>query len=411
MSRRFEVHLYDHVVGILSERPQGGTEFRFSPSYRELVPRPVLGQKFEDDLFRVYRSRKGLGLPDFFANLIPEGQLRTVIEKSAGLEAGDDLALLGFVGQDLPGAVSIRPTAEEFPTGDEHEQAEHTGEEEAAEEGSRLRFSLAGLQLKFSMLREGENLALPVAGRGGEWIVKFDSPTYPRLPENEWSMLQWARASGYDVPECHLHEVEQIQGFPRRLAPRGARVLAVRRFDRGPEGRIHQEDLAQAVGLPPRGKYDHVTYEAMAALVRGFIGEEGAEELIRRLVFVVATGNNDAHLKNWALLYPDSIQARWSPLYDQVSTVAWEQTDRELSLKLAGVKEFGRIDRSAFERVAMRANLQTARVLELVDGTLERLREAWREVVPDLYLPVEHIEALRNHWRRVPLLRAVGPLE
>jgi HipA N-terminal domain len=74
VSRRLEVLLHDLPVGDLSEMPDGGIELRLFDSYRELVPRPVLGQKFEDDLERVHRSRRGVGLPDFFANLIPEGR-------------------------------------------------------------------------------------------------------------------------------------------------------------------------------------------------------------------------------------------------------------------------------------------------------------------------------------------------
>ena len=114
MSRRLEVLLYDQPVGEISETPGGGTEFRLSSSYREIVPRPVLGQKFEDDLERVHRSRKGQGLPDFFANLIPEGRLRDLIEEAGGLEDGDDLGLLAFVGRDLPGAVVVQTLDEEI---------------------------------------------------------------------------------------------------------------------------------------------------------------------------------------------------------------------------------------------------------------------------------------------------------
>lgn len=114
--------------------------------------------------------------------------------------------------------------------------------------------------------------------------------------------------------------------------------------------------------------------------------------------------------KNWSLVYPDRIRARWSPLYDQVATVAWEGPDRALALKLAGVKDFGRVDRAAFERLAEKAGVEWRRVLERVDETLEDLRRSWGELAADLPLPPEHREALREHWRKVPLLRDAGPL-
>jgi serine/threonine-protein kinase HipA len=399
-------------VGHLSELPGGGAEFRFLDAYHEMLPRPVLGQKFEDDLERVHRNRPGQGLPDFFANLIPEGRLREVIEASAGTEGGDDLALLAFVGRDLPGAVEVRPVGEEqaqlFPE-KPSEPTPQPEEGEAPKEG--LRFSLAGVQMKFSMLREAEKLTLPARGRSGEWIVKFDSPSFPHLPENEGSMLAWARQAGFDVPEHHLHTVEQVVGFPRGFAPPGTRVLAIRRYDRGTEGRIHQEDFAQVVGLPPKKKYEQITHEVMARLVRRFMDEAAAGELVRRLVFVIASGNNDAHLKNWSLIYPDQIRASWSPLYDQVATIAWEGPDRALALKLAGAKDFDRLDRAAFQRFAAKAEMDERRVRELIETTLEHLRRTWREIAAGLPLPRAHAEALREHWRRVPLLRAVGPLE
>jgi serine/threonine-protein kinase HipA len=407
LSRRLEVLLHDVPVGDLSETPDGGVEFRFLGSYRDLVPRPVLGQKFEDDLEKIYRSRRGQKLPDFFANLTPEGPLRDLIVKTANLEPGDDLALLAFAGRDLPGAVSVRPLEMSAPV----LQVPAKGVEEPAAENEGLRFSLAGVQLKFSMLREAEKLALPAKDGDGHWIVKLDSPTFPHLPENEISMLEWARAAGFDVPECHLHDAEDVQGYPRHFARPGARVLAIRRYDRSAQGRIHQEDFAQAVGLPPTRKYDQVTYDAMAILARRVIGEEAVDEIVRRLVFTVASGNGDAHLKNWSLIYPDRIRARWSPLYDQVATVAWETPERALSLKLGGVKEFGRIDGSVWERFAEKAQMDRRRVLDLVDETLDKLRVAWSTMISSLPLPEAHAKAVREHWKKVPFMRAAGSLD
>src|SRR5262249_38749318 len=153
----------------------------------------------------------------------------------------------------------------------------------AANEG--LRFSLAGVQLKFSMLREAEKLTLPAKDGDGHWIVKLDSPTFPHLPENEISMLEWARAAGFGLPACHPHDAEDVRGYPRQFIRSGTKVLAIRRYDRSAQGRVHQEDFAQTVGLPPTKKYDQVTHDAMAILVRRVIGEEAVDELVRRLVF------------------------------------------------------------------------------------------------------------------------------
>jgi len=407
VSRRLEVLLHGEVVAELVETPEG-SELRLLESYRRRVPRPVLGQRFEDDLERTWRSRKGSTLPDFFANLIPEGKLRQVIEQAAGLEAGDDLALLAFVGRDLPGAVEVRAAEGEEPF---QRRRGPAAESTAQTESDALRFSLAGVQLKFSMLLEEDKLTLPARDRGGTWIVKLDSPSYPHLPENEYSILEWARAAGFEVPECRLHQAEDLQGLPRRHVARDSKVLAIRRFDRSDKGRIHQEDFAQAVGLPPGMKYEQITYETMARLVRRFSDEEAAYELLRRLALVIASGNNDAHLKNWSLIYSDRIRARWSPLYDQMATVAWPGPDRALALKLAGVKGFDRIDGEAIVHFAERAELDRSRATAEVGKTLERLRAVWQELGAHLPLPADHARRIRRHWRRVPLLAAAGPLD
>ena len=420
MSRRLEVLLHGEPVGEISETADGGTEFRFNKSYFELVPRPVLGQRLEDDLERVRRSRARERLPDFFANLIPEGRLRELIEQTTEVEAGDDLALLAYVGADLPGAAIVRPFEGEELVSEAHRgEAPEEGAEQVPREdevGDGLRFSLAGVQLKLSMLREGEKLTLPVRDQAGNWIVKFDSPSFPHLPANEYSVMEWARAAGFDVPECHLHELGDLDqtigllSVVRQLVEQGTRVLAVRRYDRTNGERVHQEDFAQVAGLPPAKKYEHIQHEDIALLVRRFIDEDAVDEYVRRLVLTVATGNGDAHLKNWSLIYPDRVKAAWSPLYDQVATVAWHVPARALALNLGGVKDFGRIDRGVFDRFANKAQIETGRVNRTIDETLERLRQAWKELGNDLPLVPPHRKAIEEHWRRVPLLRSAGPL-
>jgi serine/threonine-protein kinase HipA len=415
-TRRFEVLLAEVPVGHLDEAADGSKSFRFHDSYRGLARRPVLGQRFEDDLGRTYRGRRGR-FPAFFANLLPEGKLREVIRKMARIEADDDLALLEFVGADLPGAVVLRASEAHAQVSDDAPavpEGSGAAASEAGEDGGqadRFRFSVAGVQMKFSMLRDDDKLTLPATGKVGEWIVKFDSPTWQNLPKNEYSMLEWARAAGFDVPECHLYDASQLEGIPRGYARAGSQVLAVRRYDRNQQ-RIHQEDFAQVVGLQPDKKYDGMTYEAMAQLVRGVIGEQGADELVRRLVLMVACGNSDAHLKNWSLIYPDGVRAAWAPVYDQVSIVAWEDPDldQRLSLKLAGVKDFGLVDRAAFVRLAEKAGLAPDRVTGIVDQTLSDLLDAWTRIQDDLPLPGAHVTALRRHWTRVPVLREAGIL-
>ena len=410
MRRSLDVFLNDVLVGRLSENDDGRVSFRMVDEYRHLPDRPVLSQSFEDDLIKIYRGRRD-ELPAFFANLIPEGPLRELIEESLQIAHGDEMGLLEAVGSDLPGAVEIRPGLDDAERSDEVDIEEPGAlPPDAARENGLLRFSLAGVQLKFSVLREGDKLTLPAHGQLGEWIVKIDSSRFPQVVENELATLEWARAAGFDVPECRLEPSTSLPPALRGYTSPDRNVLVIRRYDREGSRRIHQEDFAQVVGLPPRLKYEHVTYEQLARLVREIAGPDAYLELIRRLTFMVASGNTDAHLKNWSLIYPDGIHAALSPLYDQVCTIAWPELKPELALKFAGLKGLMQVDERSFERVAVKAGEDPDPTLSTLHETLERIAAAWRESVALQIMPSDHAAALRQYWAGSPLLRRYAVL-
>jgi serine/threonine-protein kinase HipA len=124
---------------------------------------------------------------------------------------------------------------------------------------------------------------------------------------------------------------------------------------------------------------------------------------------MVATGNYDAHLKNWSLVYPDGIRAQLAPLYDQVAIAAWPgEVERAWALKLAGVKDPFQTDARAFDRLAERAGADPAHTRRLVETTLERLIAAWPVSGAPAVLPADHARHLRAYWQRVPLLRPLA---
>jgi serine/threonine-protein kinase HipA len=405
MKRAFEVRLSDVHVGYLSEADDGRISFRFSDDYRLRPDRPILSQSFEDDLDRTYRA-KGRELPPFFANLVPEGHLRGLIESSLDLDRGDDLGLLAAVGHDLPGAVDIRPAVgiDDFYGENGKDDGAQSRPDDEEHEPS-LRFSLAGVQLKFSIAREFEKLTLPAHGTRGEWIVKLDSPRFPNLVENEFAMLEWARAAGFEVPECELLPVSTLSDQLRAYANVGNNVLILRRYDRTIAGRLHQEDFAQVTAKRPIHKYDHVTYDQCAALINRVIGSDGYLEFVRRLAFMIAAGNSDAHLKNWSLLYRQPTSAVLTPLYDQVSTIAWEEVAREFALKLGGVKTMLQVDESAFDRFARRARMSPSETLDTVHSTIRRVADAWPLTAAIDFMAPKHLATLREYWSRAPLLK------
>lgn len=407
----FDVLLGDTVVGQLGRVQSGKVLFKFTEAYRSLPQRPVLGQHFEDNLLKTYTGERE-EMPPFFANLVPEGALREVLQQSLGLPEGDDLQLLAAVGHDLPGNLRIRsgqatdnlldasvePTTPALPLMEN-------------EEATVFRFSLAGVQMKFSLLKSNEKLLLPMRNQQGNWIVKFDSEVYPGLVANEFATMQWARAAGFEVPECQLSSAQELPAeLTIRTAPDSS-IYLIKRYDRQGAVRIHQEDLAQVAGLRPALKYDQWTYETCARVIGAICGPTGYDEFIRRLVFMVASGNTDAHLKNWSLLYPDGINATLTPLYDQVAVIAWPPPvgfNIEWALKFAGTKNLYRIDDDAFKRLAHRSGGDPVRVNALVQETLRNIITAWNTGCIAELMPISHVGALRDYWQRAPLLRGMA---
>ncbi|WP_262889974.1 type II toxin-antitoxin system HipA family toxin [Spirosoma taeanense] len=276
-----------------------------------------------------------------------------------------------------------------------------------------FRFSLAGVQMKFSVLKENDRLTIPVKGQLGEWIVKQDSLRFPKLVENEFATLEWARNAGFNVPECQILPADSLPPELKANTPPGSNVFLIRRYDRQQGKRIHQEDFAQVVNLRPSLKYDQITYESCAKLVLAICGVEGYNEFIRRLVFMVATGNTDAHLKNWSLLYPDGITAELTPLYDQVVTIAWPLEKPyvwQWALKFAGTKNLYSIDETSFVRLVERSGGNVKETISIVRETLESIANSWSTSNAPGLMPNEFKEALLRHWKKVPLLKNLASL-
>lgn len=397
-----DVLLHGAQVGrIIRDSQTAVLSFVLDAAYAEDPSRPVLGQQFEDRRnHRTFRQAAHPGrLPAYFANLLPEGALLAMV--AAQRPGGDDAQTLALLGEDLPGAVIIRPTERwqeaQQPGGKTFEEPLHQPDGSTGE----LRFSLAGAQLKFSAVRDPDlRFTLPFSGKGGRWILKFGSQRFPALPENEYFTMRWASRSGLDVPEHLLEPARTISGLDPRFLSLGENVFCIRRYDRAEDGRVHQEDFAQVRGVPPDPpdlKYTGASYEGLARFVGDLCGSDALVEFIRRLVFLVLSGNTDGHLKNWSLVYPDRRVARLSPAYDLVFVRQYLTRD-SLALPLAkekdprriGWEHFTRLERFLRERgldlpVVQLAQEFATRALDVWQGSRGEMDVAYRESL-DAYL-------------------------
>lgn len=155
--------------------------------------------------------------------------------------------------------------------------------------------------------------------------------------------------------EAYLNAIARTIGLAHhtaRVEPAGEQaVLIVERYDRvrakgGTLSRLHQEDAAQALGLPwgANDKYESVNPQAnlraIARLLdRGrsvFSAEPSDRERLLALVTLnVVAGNTDAHAKNFSLMLPSIHEqgsqgwgARLADAYDLVpqSLLSLEQS-------------------------------------------------------------------------------------
>ena len=391
-----QVLLGSRLVGTLTLLPGERILFVFADDYVNDPNRPTLSQSYllADGRLRQDIRPSRTKLPPWFSNLLPEGPLLEYIAKKANINPAREFSLLGFLGSDLPGAVRVTsegavPTENEAPV--------------TSKRGGPLRFSLAGVQLKFSaLLNDHGRLTIPAAGVGGEWIVKLPSSTFPAVPENEAAMLTLAARAGIAVPEHRLVPIESITGLPENLGNfAGVQALAVRRFDRGTGGaRIHMEDLAQVFGVFRHDKYKKVGSARIAELIGQILGHEAAQDFIGRLTFIVLTGNGDMHLKNWSLLYPDERKPVLSPAYDLVSTVPYIPNEG-LALNIAGEKSFAGITKDRFRRLAELAGLPERETLATVERVKDAVMSTWPKIRETSQLPesisskiAAHLQAL-----------------
>ncbi len=402
------VLLYGKLIGTITDVSGDRSLFSFTQEYIEDSERPILSLGFKDTLgglitdFNATQTK----LIPFFSNLLPEGEMRNYLGERAGVNPDREFFLLWVLGQDLSGAVTVEPAdGEALPPN----VNESTDDEEPQKERA-LRFSLAGVQLKFSAVKNASGgLTIPVSGAGGSWIVKLPSSRFEDVPENEFSMMELARKIGMDVPETNLIDIQDIENIPSGIEKFGNQAFVIKRFDRnGFDGNnrgslVHIEDFAQIFGVRPADKYKKATMRRIAQVI-GIEGQESdTEEFIRRLVFNVLIGNADMHLKNWSLIYKDPRMPSISPAYDFVSTIPYIK-DEKLALKVSKSNRFDAFSMDELSHLAAKARLPEKLVLDTASETVERFHEVWGKEKTNLALTNNVIDAIEEHLKKLPIV-------
>ncbi len=325
----------------------------------------------------------------WFEGLLPEGETRVRAASRFGVQPDDWFGLLAEIGWECAGAVAVqaddrRPAAPGYqPLADAEvgERLDALPGRPYDVEGA-LRMSLGGAQDKLVLAWRDGGWALPLGGAPSTHILKPEPPQWPGLVAAE----AWSLAVAGIVTEAASARAENALG--------SRPVLVVTRFDRhedaaGSIERVHQEDLCQALGLPPSDKYHEPPFRpqkpslarlAEVLATRGVRPAQELERLLRQLVVTLAMGNADAHAKNWSLLHDGSGLVALSPMYDVVPTGAFVPGQRFVSLPVGGrfrIMEIGH-EQVLAEAAGWGVPARAAR--RVVEEAVEALRRAVRLV-------------------------------
>ncbi len=379
--KQYSVWIHDTRAGTITQR-EDHTRFIVAREYIQDPTRPVLGLIFEQDLDRWHSSN--LRVPQWFSNLLPEGQLRNLIALDRGVSPEREMELLAQVGHDLPGAVRVRSMELSADANQVEPSASTFIDHKAEAAPSGWRFSLAGVGLKLSMLLREDRLTLPGVGEHGDWILKLPSPTFEGVPQNEYAMMTLAARVGIDVPKIRLVHRDSLPAVtPRQWPASEDWAYAVKRFDRRPDrSLVHIEDFAQVRNLYADRKYNS-NYETVGSIVYRGRDVASLKEFVRRLTLSILVSNGDAHLKNWSLIYKDGKTASLSPAYDIVSTACYRDAvhgSEDLGLKFAKNRRFDHVSLRDFDRLEQRLSAQGTSLSSVAREVIRRVHEEWPSV-------------------------------
>jgi serine/threonine-protein kinase HipA len=369
MTRTLDVYLHKDLVGHLIQDAGGQMLFDYAESWLGKTGACPLSQSLPLRKERFTRNE----CRGFFAGVLPEESKREIIARNLGISARNDYAMLERIGGECAGAVTFIPAGEPLP-GYHYSYRTLTTEELVAilkelpkrpllagERGVRL--SLAGAQDKVTVRIESEEISLPLGGAPSTHILKPPIERFAGVVFNEMLTMKLAAAVGLLVAPVETRTVE------------GMTFLQIERYDRvhlqsasakSTIERVHQEDFCQALGIVPETKYQKEGGPSLKDCFRLLreVSSTPVLDLARMLdavIFNYLVGNNDAHGKNFSLLYPGAgageYEVRLAPLYDVVSTVYYPEISREMAMEIGGEYSSERVTPRNFEKLAEEVGL------------------------------------------------------
>lgn len=309
------------------------------------------------------------------------------------VSARNAFSLIAYVGEDCAGAAQfVQPARLNVILGAAAPPIEWLDEKEIAKRLRALRedhsawraprdtgqFSLAGAQPKTALLFENNKWGVPSGRIPTTHILKPPSDEFEGHTENEHFCLELARALGLPVVDS------RIMHFKDEIA------IVVERYDRarvaGTLHRVHQEDMCQALVIPPTHKYQNDGGPGIRDIV-GLLGEnssvprEDIATFLDSVIYNWLIAGTDAHAKNYALLIGAGGRIRLAPLYDVASVLPYPDINIEkakLSMKIGGEYRLRNIRPYHWRKLAVELKLDP-------DKTLRRISDLAGQLADHVY--------------------------
>ncbi|WED22795.1 type II toxin-antitoxin system HipA family toxin [Vibrio sp. JC009] len=399
------IELHGINVGVIAHYAGGKNILTFNPDFVAMSAerRPVftLRQLRDPDYLSKPQIRTDK-IPPVLSNLLPEGALRDLTAKALQCHINNEFSILAYLGSNLPGALVAKPIKAGDVPAWALEQRLSTEPQQINVKHADTKFSLAGVQMKFSSSHVDGRYHIDQEISEDMWIIKTPSTIHKGVPVNEYTCMKLAEAAGAEIPEVRLIELDVLEGLPNIKLPDERYAYGIKRFDRSHKGRIHMEDFAQVFGLYPSDKYQRVNYEQLGSVLYQSSTErlKDIQQMARRLLINILLGNGDAHLKNWTLIYSDKYSPRLSPLYDVVFTAPYIEHD-SLALNMAGNKQWYDMTMTHFEIWCGKTGVPWIAIKPHLLDVMDKARNQWPKRLEDLPMLEEHKAELKQHWQRL----------
>jgi serine/threonine-protein kinase HipA len=390
------VYYQDKVVGQLEFDREERLSFRYDSSWLSSNDRfPLsIALRLEEKIYGHLEAKS------FFENLLPEGEIKDLLEAHGKSSIRSEFGFLREFGGDCAGAFKILP--EKFKVSKAIKSKKelkldvlykYLDEKKSLtdvilnKEGGK--FSLAGAQDKFAVIFEKNKIYLPLDGSPTTHIIKphvrYFNSTHD-TPYNEYLCMKLAAAVGLNAPT-----VDIIEGkYP---------LFIVERFDRIQTktgiSRIHQQDFCQAQGISSLKKYEAEGGPTFADNYKLVKANSAApipdlNQLLKWLIYNLVIGNNDSHSKNLAFLQTDE-GIRLAPFYDLLSTSVYKEIGQNFAFKIGGQTLWFKLKKRLFDKLSSELELRddvisklALKLLNDMEKHIPRLVREFNERFPDV---------------------------